>query len=346
MRTYASLFLLAAAALAGCSISSSRPAAAPPVVASAPPADPRADFRPTPWEPYSPAVDAPTPARVLEVLCSDHPAECQSACRDAHDGYSFAECAVSLRYAHDREALELARRLLFRTGAVPGMDDLSEIDASYLGDVPVQPVLPVGPHRHHLRWVTASVLDFDALFAALAPLAPAPMLFRTRPHGFRFFATRERSYPSAYANDGVVAYNVKGALYDNEEDVRATLFHELFHLNDDGHGEWSRSALADVFDAIVARCGADDACLARFAPDDAKVPDGTYYAFDPRTGSVVEYAAEVALRWYREHHAIVREGRLPERPFKCGDELNREAWGRVTHEFFGGLDRVPDCSGS
>ena len=56
-----------------------------------------------------------------------------------------------------------------------------------------------------------------------------------------------------------------------------------------------------------------------------------------------QFAAEVALRWYREERAILR-GQSPVRPaFKCGPEENRRAWEAIATEFFGGMDRVPPC---
>ena len=74
------------------------------------------------------------------------------------------------------------------------------------------------------------------------------------------------------------------------------------------------------------------------------VRGGTYYAFQPDNGdSVHEYAAELALRYYREHRAVLGATRLARAPFKCGPEENRRAWAAIAAEFFGGVDLVPAC---
>jgi hypothetical protein len=55
-----------------------------------------------------------------------------------------------------------------------------------------------------------------------------------------------------------------------------------------------------------------------------------------------KYAAELAIRWYREHRAITKK--LPRvAPFKCGPKENGEAWRLIVDEFFGGVDLVPAC---
>jgi hypothetical protein len=160
-----------------------------------------------------------------------------------------------------------------------------------------------------------------------------------------------RTTPSAYAEGWSVSYNVSGSLLVSADAVRETLFHEIFHLNDFAHGDWSGSQLRSIFDAIVSRCGTRVACLRPYAPGDTMVRGGTYYAFQPDNGEAVhEYAAELALRWYQEQRAVLRHearlpARLPARPaFKCGPEENRRAWEAMVAEFFGGADATPACS--
>ncbi len=53
------------------------------------------------------------------------------------------------------------------------------------------------------------------------------------------------------------------------------------------------------------RCHDDHACLAPYAPHRTRVPDGTYYAFDQRMRDVREYAAELAVRYFLEHEALL-----------------------------------------
>ena len=57
-----------------------------------------------------------------------------------------------------------------------------------------------------------------------------------------------------------------------------------------------------------------------------------------------EYAAELALRYYRENRAAIRGETLKKPGFKCGPEENRRAWEALVSEFFGGADRTPSCS--
>ncbi len=102
-------------------------------------------------------------------------------------------------------------------------------------------------------------------------------------------------------------------------------------------------ALGAVFDSIVSRCHVAMGCLAPYAPTDTRVRGGTYYAFQPDNGEAVhEYAAELALRYYREERAVLR-GERPLAAFKCGPPENARAWHLLVDEFFGGLDRTPAC---
>lgn len=56
-----------------------------------------------------------------------------------------------------------------------------------------------------------------------------------------------------------------------------------------------------------------------------------------------EYAAELALRYYREQRAAFRA--LPKvKAFKCGPPENARAWAMMRDEFFGGVDAVGPCS--
>jgi hypothetical protein len=71
------------------------------------------------------------------------------------------------------------------------------------------------------------------------------------------------------------------------------------------------------------------------------VRGGTYYAFQPGNG-VHEYAAELAIRYYREHRALLA-GKRPLAPFKCGVPENAESWKLVVDRFFGSIDLTPTC---
>ncbi len=247
---------------------------------------------------------------------------------------------ISVSYASDPQAQRAALHLYDVTGTVAGLLPEQDFDGAYRGQLHLVPRLPVGPLRRHLVMASDALFDLDDLFARLG----GPVTFRWRPLGLRFFESVKRRTPSAFAVGWTVSYNVNGSLFTTNARVRETSFHEVFHLNDFAHDEygWSRTHLAGVYQRIVARCGTTTSCLTPYAPDGIKVRGGTYYAFMPDNG-VVEYAADVAKRWYVEQR-LVLHGQRVRAPFKCGPAENAEAWKAVVDEFFGGLDRVPACA--
>jgi hypothetical protein len=258
----------------------------------------------------------------------------------AAESASSVRAAVASRFASDPEASRIALDLLDTTGDEVDVLPPQRMDGGYRGVIALVPALPVGGDRKHLTWVTDALHDFDRFFAAIG--ARAAPRYRWRSLTLRFFRSVGNTTPNAFASDWTVAYNVNGSIDTSADRVRETLFHEIFHLDDADHGDWSPRRLTALQDAIERRCGVRTACLAPYAPTSTIVRRGTYYAFQPGN-DVHEYAAEVALRWYQEQRAIVR-GERPVRPaFKCGPDENRRAWEAVTTEFFGGVDLVPGC---
>jgi hypothetical protein len=271
-------------------------------------------------------------------------------------------CLVDHAYARDDKARALALQLFDETGDVAGSDHESTMNGGFRGTLHITPALPTNDVRVQLERVIASARDFETFFAKVH----ASPTYRWRDLTFRFFRSSsgprnlevERTTPSAYAigprpmpqsaNDDIsfsLAYNVKGSLLTTETGVRETLFHEVFHMNDAAHGDWSPRTLTTDYDAIVKKCGAMNvACLTPYAPNDTMVRGGTYYAFEPNNGLPVrEYAAELALRWYKEHRALERHEPLPGgRAFKCGPPENKRSWDAIVHEFFA-VDLVPAC---
>ena len=314
-------------------------AAPAPLVASAP--------EPAPARVVEPAVDPPPHVDVAAVLFPDAATTPAAAARCASVGAERdrIRCLFAARYEADPDALRLALDLHDATGDVAGLQVEQDMDGGFRGPLHLVPELPVGKHRRHLAWIAAASRDFDAFFAALAPVARAPVRYRIRPLAYRFFRSVGRTTPSAYAEGWAVSYNVSGSLHVSAEAVRDTLFHEIFHLNDAAHGDWSPRALGADYDAIVRRCGTRVACLAPYAPGDTMVRGGTYYAFQPNNGAPVrEYAAELALRYFREQRAALRGEAAGRTAFKCGPEENRRAWAAMTAELFGGADAVPACA--
>jgi hypothetical protein len=248
--------------------------------------------------------------------------------------------SVASRLGADPAASALALSLFDADADVVDALPAQTIDGGYRGTIRLVPALPIGPNRRHLEWVAAALRDFDDFFAALQ--ARGTVRYRWRGLELRFFRSVGNTTPNAFASDWTIAYNVNGSIDTSAAAARETLFHEVFHLDDEDHGDWSLTHLTAPRDAILRRCGARTACLAPYAPTATIVRRGTYYAFQPGN-DVREYAAEVALRWYREQRAIVRGERPAGTPFKCGPEENREAWHAIGEEFFGGVDLVPEC---
>ncbi len=248
--------------------------------------------------------------------------------------------AVADRFVSDPASARLAVDLFDATGDEVDVLSPQRIDGGYRGTIQLVPALPVGPDRKHLAWVAGALRDFDDFFAAIG--AHGTPRYRWRSLKVRFYRSVGNTTPNAFASDWTISYNVNGSIDTSADRVRETLFHEIFHLDDADHDDWSPRRLTALQDAIERKCGTRTACLAPYAPTSTIVRRGTYYAFQPGN-DVHEYAAEVALRWYEEQRAIVR-GEHPVRPaFKCGPDENRRAWQAVTEEFFGGVDLVPRC---
>lgn len=261
-------------------------------------------------------------------------------------GPATVEHDLAARFSADPKAQAVALALYRDTGDTADVGPEEIMDGGYRGKIHLVPQLPVGKYRTHLVWVAAAMKDIDAFFAAEFPAGVTGPAYRWHQLAFRFVRSVGKHTPSAYASAWAIEYNVEGSLHRSEAAVRETLFHELFHLNDEDHGDWSEKALGKDYDAIVARCGPHPklACLAPYAPNDTIVRGGTFYAFQPGNGSTVhEYAAELAVRYYKEQHEMQVRGKLSRPAFKCGPAENGRAWRALVDEFFAGRDLVPPC---
>jgi len=255
----------------------------------------------------------------------------------------LARDAVAARFASDPQAQRVALDLFDTLGDEVDVLPAQRMDGGYRGEVSLVPALPVGPLRTHLAWVAGAMRDFDAFFGALAAARPgAAVHYRWRDLTLRFYRSVGNTTPNAFASDWTVAYNVHGSINTSADRVRETLFHELFHLDDADHGDWSPQHLTALQDAVERKCGTRTACLTPYAPTSTIVRRGTYYAFQPGNDAR-EYAAEVALRWYTEQRAVLHHEPRVRPAFKCGPPENAAAWKAITDEFFGGIDLVPPC---
>jgi GNAT superfamily N-acetyltransferase len=260
------------------------------------------------------------------------------------DDCADVPCLIDRAYRKDPEARVLALALWRDSGDLAGVGPDEIMDGGYRGKIHLVPELPIGAHRRHLAWVAEATRSIDRFFRdAFAGAAPR---YRWRGLGFRFVRSVGKRTPSAYAASWAIEYNVAGSLLTSAAGVRDTLFHEVFHNNDEDHGDWSARQLRADYDAILARCGAapTTACLAPYAPNTTMVRGGTYYAFQHNNGdSVHEYAAELALRYFKEQREMRAAGALAGRAFKCGPAENARAWRALVDEFFAGRDLVPAC---
>jgi hypothetical protein len=242
----------------------------------------------------------------------------------------------------DQQALLLALRLYDELGHVVAVLPAEDFEGGYRGVIRLVPQWPVGAEVRHVRFVFDALREIDALLADTARLAHrAAPRFRSRGLVLRFFRSVKRRTPAAFAIDWSVSYNTHGSLNDSLAQVRGLLFHEVFHLNDAG---WSSQNLSDDYDAIVRRCGTDVTCLTPLVPEPllVRVANGTYYSFMPGNG-VTEYAADLALRYFKEQTEVLA-GRIVKKPFKCGPAENGRAWAKLVNGFFAGVDRVPQCT--
>ena len=275
-----------------------------------------------------PAIAISTAAKLLYGT-TEPPARCD------------IECMIGDRYAADAKAKALALALYRDAGDLAGVGPDEIMDGGYRGKIHLVPELPIGKYRTHLAWVAAAAKQIDAFFVGF-DTAPS---YRWRALAFRFVRSINKRTPSAYATQWSIEYNVAGSLLTSETGVRETLFHELFHLNDEQHADWSQKTLAKDYNAIVKRCGTKGKCLAPYAPNDTIVlATGTYYAFQQNNGEAVhEYAAELAVRYFKEQTEIAANRKLAHEAFKCGPAENARAWQALVDEFFAGRDLVPAC---
>jgi hypothetical protein len=281
------------------------------------------------------------PARVLGLaVCASLGAAIASP-PSAADVPTPAERAIAERFAADTRAQGVATALYRDLGHEVVAGRAEVMDGGFRGKIRLVPELPIGRYRTQLVWVAAALRAIDAFFAGFET-APS---YRWRDLTLRFVRSVGKRTPSAYAVGWSVTHNVVGSLLTSERGVRETYFHELFHLNDFDHGGWSAKTLAKDYDAIVKKCGTKTSCLTPYAPNHTKVrATGTYYAFQPDNGDPVhEYAAELAVRYYREQTEMQTNGKLSRRPFKCGPAENARAWQAMVDEFFAGRDLVPAC---
>jgi hypothetical protein len=289
-----------------------------------------------------PAITAEQAEAAQFVTAETRGAPEVAACRAQPSEQERIRCSLTRLLKDDGVAAKEAVNLHALSGHVVGVEVEQWMDGGYRGKLHLVPEPPVQAHRKHLEWVAQASADFETFFAGLASSAARPIRYRHRALLLRYFRSVGARTPSAFAYNWTVSYNVSGSLHRTADAVRETMFHEIFHLNDRAHGSWSEPALGVLYAGIASRCGTRIPCLTPYAPSETTIRGGTYYAFHPENG-VTEYAAELALRYYREQRSMLLNKPLGKPPFKCGPPENAKAWDLLKDEFFGGVDLVPPC---
>jgi hypothetical protein len=276
-------------------------------------------------------------ARALEVLFGGkRPAPCAEG---------DTRCLVSARFSGYDSERASALALFDEIGDVVGTEEEHQMEGGFRGTIHIVPELPVRQYAKHLEWVLRAQRDVAAFQKAIEEKHGGPVPYRNRALVFRFMRSVGRTTPSAYAANWEVGYNVSGSLHANADAVRDTIFHEVFHLNDQAHGGWSRRVIGPIVDAIASKCASKTPCLTPYAPFKTMVRGGTYYAFQPNNGDIAhEYAAELATRYFLEQRAALKGETLPSGWFKCGPKENAETMAALAKEFFGGVDLTPACT--
>jgi hypothetical protein len=279
--------------------------------------------------------------RVLFLATHLRTTELREACPATLAEVPRIRCLLSLRYADETESKKLALVLYDETGSLAGLLPEETTEDGRGQKVQLKPARPIGANRQHLQWILDAMREYTRFLDALRVRQKRPVAMRDRPLDFRFFYTDKGGSPSAFAVGQNIGYNLFGAVNVHDEAVRDTLFHEIFHLNDAWHEGFSARALAPIEARILERCKGERRCLLPYAPTDTTM-NGKLYAFiDGGTGR--EYAAEIALRYFREQRLALEGKPLPIPPFKCGPPENAEAMTLVADEFFGGVDVIPEC---
>jgi hypothetical protein len=263
---------------------------------------------------------------------------------DAKDDGAYVRCLLEARFATHEAEKKDALALFDELGDVVGVEEEQDMDGGFRGKIHLVPELPVGQYKKHLGWILGAQRDVASFVEAIQAKATKPLAYRHRALAWRFMRSVGRTTPSAYAGGWEIGYNVSGSLHANADAARDTVFHEVFHLNDQEHGGWSRKTLGPIVDAIAKKCGAKTPCLAPYAPFKTMVRGGTYYAFQPNNGDIAhEYSAELATRYFREQLAASRGQTYPGGWFKCGPEENAKSMKALADEFFGGVDLTGAC---
>jgi hypothetical protein len=301
-----------------------------------------------PVNPEETAISAPDASLLLYPESKDDDLRRKEleACKVGNDSARII-CLLERRYPNKKDS-DLFVALYKTVGAVAGVELAHTRKVGYRGVIQFVPEPPIGAYHQQLIWVLEGFTDIDAMLRSLETTAKKALPFRWTDLELKFYRTVKRKTPNAYATRWEMAYNVVGSMFKSQAVVTETLFHEIFHMNDEEHGAWSEKFLNKSYLKILKECAVkgkklpDTKCLTPYSPGTVKVTGGTYYSFQPGN-DVREYAAELALRYYQEQHAYWKEDKKKPTPFKCMTQDNADNWKLFVDEFFLGVDLVPAC---
>lgn len=279
--------------------------------------------------------------RVLFLATHLRTTDLREACPVSLDEVPRIRCLISLRYADEKESKQLALTLYAETGSLAGLLPEETNQDGKGKKIQLKPARPIGRNKEHLKWIVDAMREYARFLQELSKRQTKPIVMQDRPLDFRFFYTEEGGTPSAFAVGRNIGYNLNGTVNVHEEAVRDTLFHEIFHLNDVWQDNFSARVLAPIEARILATCKGSVKCLEPYAPTDTTMNQKPYAFIDGGKGK--EYAAELALRYFREQRLMIDGKPLPIPAFKCGPPENKEAMALLVDAFFGGVDLVPEC---
>ncbi len=279
--------------------------------------------------------------RVLFLATHLRTTDLRESCPLTLDEVPRIRCLISLRYADEKESKQLALTLYGETGSLAGLLPEETNQDGRGKKIQLKPARPIGRNKDHLQWILHAMREYARFFQELSKRQNKPIVMLDRPLDFRFFYTEDGGTPSAFAVGRNIGYNLNGTVNVHDEAVRDTLFHEIFHLNDVWQDNFSARVLAPIEARILATCKGSLKCLEPYAPTDTTMNGKPYAFIDGGNGK--EYAAELALRYFREQRLMIDGKPLPIPAFKCGAPENKESMALLVDAFFGGVDLVPEC---
>ena len=215
------------------------------------------------------------------------------------------------------------------------------MDGGYRGKIHLVPQLPIGSYRNHIVWVSAAMTAFDEFFTALFKDHASTELSLARPR-----------VPVRALDQEAHAERVRDELDDRIQRRRLAADERDRRARDDVSravspqrrrarrlvGEDSRRPTT----TRSSRSAGQSAGAGAVRAERHEGPRDRHLLRVPaeQRRAVHEYAAELAVRYFKEQTEMLAAGKLKP-AFKCGPPENARAWQALVDEFFAGRDLVP-----